>query len=126
MMNFQIMFGIFIVMFVLVIGTFIFAAVNGARRWKKNNDSPRLTVEAVVVAKRTHVSSHTSPSNHGNGVVMDNRHSSTTYFVTFEVESGDRLELHVQNYEYGFLIEGDRGKLSFQGTRYLGFNRIRS
>lgn len=27
-------------------------------------------------------------------------------------------------YEFGMLVEGDRGKLSFQGTRYLGFERM--
>ncbi|MFR6039688.1 MAG: DUF2500 family protein, partial [Faecalibacterium prausnitzii] len=25
--------------------------------------------------------------------------------------------------DYGMLVEGDIGKLSFQGTRYLGFQR---
>lgn len=49
---------------------------------------------------------------------------STSYFVTFQVESGDRMELHVAGHEYGMLIEGDRGKLTFQGTRYLGFERV--
>jgi len=29
----------------------------------------------------------------------------------------------VSSYEYGMLVEGDFGKLSFQGTRYLGFTR---
>ena len=28
--------------------------------------------------------------------------------------------------EYGLLAEGDRGKLTFQGTRYLGFERQRN
>ena len=45
------------------------------------------------------------------------------YFVTFEFESGDRLELPVDGSDYGLLVEGDTGKLSFQGTRYLGFQR---
>ena len=48
---------------------------------------------------------------------------STSYYVTFEVESGDRIELEVNGLEYGMLVEGDCGKLSFQGTRYLGFER---
>jgi len=26
--------------------------------------------------------------------------------------------------EYGMLVEGDKGNLTFQGTRYLGFERI--
>ena len=33
------------------------------------------------------------------------------------------MELHVSGFEYGQLAEGDRGQLSFQGTRYLGFVR---
>lgn len=44
-------------------------------------------------------------------------------YVTFQVESGDRMELNVSGTEYGMLIEGDYGELTFQGTRYLGFVR---
>ena len=50
-------------------------------------------------------------------------HTFTTYYVTFQVESGDRMELAVDGEDYGMLVEGDRGRLSFQGTRYLGFER---
>ncbi|MBQ4627771.1 MAG: DUF2500 domain-containing protein, partial [Clostridia bacterium] len=49
---------------------------------------------------------------------------STTYYATFQFESGDRLELAVPSSEYGMLVEGDKGKLSFQGTRFLSFERI--
>ena len=49
--------------------------------------------------------------------------TSTTYYATFEVESGDRIEFLINGWEYGQLAEGDMGKLSFQGTRYLGFVR---
>ena len=43
--------------------------------------------------------------------------------MTFQVDSGDRMEFSVSGQEYGLLAEGDRGKLTFQGTRYLGFER---
>lgn len=112
------MFGImFFLVFALVIGVFVMAIVRGAKEWNHNNHSPRLTVVATVVAKRMDVRHH----NHGT----DHMHhsTSTTYYVTFEVESGDRMELHVTGHEYGLLIEGDAGMLSFQGTRYLGFQR---
>jgi hypothetical protein len=33
------------------------------------------------------------------------------------------MELYVAGHEFGMLIEGDRGMLTFQGTRYLGFER---
>lgn len=49
--------------------------------------------------------------------------ASTWYYVTFQVESGDRMEFSVTGSEYGMLAEGDCGKLSFQGTRYLSFER---
>lgn len=50
----------------------------------------------------------------------------TTYYVTFEFESGDRLEFHISGKEYGLLSESDTGILSFQGSRYLGFQREKS
>ena len=110
----------FSLVFLLVIGTFIVIAVKGIQEWNKNNHSPRLTVPATVVAKRTNVSHH--HHNHG-GTGMHHTTHSTTYYVTFQVESGDRMELHVAGHEFGMLIEGDRGDLTFQGTRYLGFER---
>ena len=102
--------------FLVVIGMFIFIAAKGISQWNKNNHSPRLTVPATVVAKRTNVSRH----HHNN---MHHTTHSTTYYVTFQVQSGDRMELHVTGQEYGLLVEGDQGSLSFQGTRYLGFER---
>lgn len=105
--------------FVVVFGTIIVRSVSGAKEWKKNNDSPILTVDASVVAKRTDVHYHHNNTN-------QNMHSSssTTYYATFEVESSDRMELRMQGNQYGMLVEGDKGKLTFQGTRYLEFKRI--
>ena len=39
------------------------------------------------------------------------------------IVSGDRLELRLPGREYGLLTEGDTGLLTFQGTRYLSFER---
>lgn len=108
----------FFAVFIIVIGTFIMAFVKGISQWNKNNNSPRLTVDAFVVDKRTNVSHHTS--NTGG---HHHHHTSTTYYVTFQVESGDRMELQVDGSEFGMLCEGDFGKLTFQGTRYLGYER---
>ena len=116
---FQIMFTL---VFVIVIGIFLVTAVKGISQWNKNNQSPRLTVPATVVAKRTNVSHH-HHHNHG-GAGMHHTTHSTTYYVTFQVESGDRMELNVSGAEFGMLVEGDRGRLTFQGTRYLGFERV--
>ena len=112
---------IVVIGFIVVIGSFIVMAVRGAAQWHRNNQSPRLTVDAELVSRRTEVSTF----HHGghNGTDMCHTSSSTTYYVTFQVDSGDRMEFSVSGQEYGLLAEGDRGKLTFQGTRYLGFER---
>ena len=107
--------SMFSIVFFLIIGMFIYIIVSNIRTWSKNNNSPRLIVDAVVVAKRTNVSHHHGQNNIGS--------TSTSYYVTFEVESGDRMELRVSGQEYGMLVDGDFGRLCFQGTRYLGFER---
>ena len=56
-----------------------------------------------------------------NFVYSDNTEEKGDYYVTFQVESGDKIELCVSSSEYSQLAEGDQGKMTFQGTRYLGF-----
>lgn len=99
---------LFLVVFGLVIGIIVAALVQNSRKNRRNDQSPRLTAEATVVTKRTHVWGD---------------HSRTDYYVTFQFESGDRVELEIPHNQFGYLVEGDRGKLTFQGTRYLGFKR---
>ena len=109
---------IFFLFFAVVIGIFFFQIGKGLLEWHKNNNSPRLSVDAGIVAKRENVST----SHHNNNGHMHVSHS-TTYYVTFQVASGDRMEFRVPAFEYGLLVEGDRGTLTFQGTRYIGFER---
>lgn len=103
---------IFMVVFALVVGVIVFALVAAARTAVKNRNSPMLTVAARVVTKRSDVSGGSGDSA-----------AHTWHHATFEVESGDRLELPVTGEQYGMLAEGDVGRLTFQGTRFLGFER---
>jgi hypothetical protein len=117
MVIFQIINFIFPIMFLLIFGIIIFAIIKGIGEWSNNNKQPILLVKAKVVSKRAHTSNSSSiHDDHYNS-------SSTSYHVTFEVESGDRMELQVNGSEYGKLAEGDAGKLTFQGTRYKNFER---
>jgi len=108
----------FFIIFAIILGLFIFNLIRGIRQWHYNNQQPVLTVEAKVVDKRNHVSRHAH--NH-NGHVHHT--TSTTYYVTFEFESKDRLELKVPRDKYGYMVQGDVGKLTFQGTRFIDFKR---
>jgi hypothetical protein len=97
--------------FILVFGTILFTIIKSIGTWSNNNQSPRVNTNAKVVTKRTSV--------HGGGET----NARSLYYVTFQLDSGDRLELQVDGREYGQLVEGDNGGLNFQGTRYLGFIR---
>lgn len=115
--GFNFIFSIFPIMFFLVFGLILYTIFQGIKQNKYNNKQPLIPVEAKIVAKRHDVSHH-----HHSG---DNMHhsSSTSYYVTFELTNGERMELLIPNNAVGMLVEGDKGTLTFQGTRFINFVR---
>ena len=100
---------------VAVAGLFAFKIIQGIAGWLSNNAQPVRTVPALVITKRQHVS--------GGG---PDSFASTSYYLTFEtVADGLRQEFHVGSADYSGLAEGDTGDLTYQGTRYQGFVRVR-
>ena len=83
----------FYMMFFLVMSVFIVTFARMIGEWIKNSTSPRLTVDATIVAKRDQMHRHTSSNGHS--------HRSYSYHITFQITSGDRLELRVPSHEYG-------------------------
>ncbi len=104
-------FSLFSLVFWLILIVIVVQLVRGVIQWGRNNASPRLTVEATVVSRRE----RTWHNQHNYG---------STYYATFQLESGDRMELKIPERDIGMLAEGDRGQLTFQGTRFLGFARM--
>ena len=83
------------ILFLVILGMILYTIIGNINTWNKNNHSPRLTVPATVGAKRTEVSRRRT-----DNTMM---HTFTTYYVTFQVESGDRVELEVGGSDYGML-----------------------
>lgn len=100
--------------FMFVIGMFVYTFSQTIKEKKKNDNSPRLTVGARIVDKRSDMHRHRHDHH---------SHYSYTYYVTFEFDSGDRAELRVPEGEFGILVIGDVGDLTLQGTRYISFAR---
>ena len=102
--------------FFLVVWFVLFFCIIGKNiaQYIENENSPVLTVSATIVDMRRKTHHH-----HSNG----HHHHTHSYHITFETQEGDRLELRVKRYEYNELTVGDRGMLTHQGTRYLGFER---
>lgn len=78
---FPLMFG---AVFLLIVGVMILALVRSASEWSSNNSSPVLSVDARVVSKRTNITRHMSQADSSHMT-----RSSTVYYATFQVESGD-------------------------------------
>lgn len=77
------------VVFVVVLGIILLSAGKGIMQWSRNNRQPLLTVDSRIVSKRSEVSHSHHPDDS-----MSSR-SRTSYYLTFEVESGDRMEFTV-------------------------------
>ena len=104
---------------IIVIGGFIFVIIKGIANYSRNASQPVLTEHVRVIGKRTNVSSRMNSSNSN----MHNRRTSTTYYVAFETDAGQRLELRMSGREYGIIMEGDIGNLMYQGEWFKGFDR---
>lgn len=113
---------LFSFMFLIVASVIVVAVVKSMAQHHRDNNSPRLKVEAVVVDKREEIRHEQQPvagdvtGAHGYHTII-----SSSYWVTFQVESGDKMDFLVDGNEYKRINEGEKGKLLFQGSRYLGF-----
>lgn len=112
----------FFIVFCIVIGSFVVSAVKGVNEWSSNNKQPILDVKCIIISKRSETIRHAGHTS-ANGMHHSGG-SSTSYYVTFEFESKDRMEFSVSGKEFGLIAEGDIGMLKFQGSRFLEFNRI--
>ncbi|MBU5483675.1 DUF2500 domain-containing protein [Clostridium sp. MSJ-11] len=108
----------FSLIFMLFFIVFAFVIISNISNYAKNSKAPVITTEAKIITKRIDVSNHTH--NHND---HHTHHTSTTYYITFQTEHGERLELSLSGRMYGQLIEGDIGELTYQGEWFKDFKR---
>lgn len=87
----------------------IIQVVKETASYANSKAQPIVPVDAKVIEKRNYVSG--------------GEHTHTTYYATFELENGSRMEFKIPRDEVGLLIEGDKGVLEFQGDLYCSFKR---
>ena len=105
---------IVIVIFAIVLLIFVSAGVKGFGEFMRNNSMPQETIPARLISKRTHVWGGSGDSS-----------SHTSYYATFELENGERIEFPVRADFFSVHVEGDAGMLTRQGTRFFSFERER-
>lgn len=115
---------LFSFMFLIVAAVIVVTIIKSMAQHHRDNNSPRLNVKAVVVDKREEIRHEQQPvagdvtGAHGYHIKI-----SSSYWITFQVESGDKMDFLVDGNEYKRLSEGEEGNLLFQGSRYLGFEK---
>lgn len=105
--------------FLIVLTIIILRIIKGMMIFVSNNNSPKVSIEAKIIDKRGDVSIY----RHSNASGHVSNSSSTTYYISFELITHERIELKVPHDQYGLLIIGDSGTLNYQGTRFLSFER---
>jgi len=76
--------------------------------YNKNEKQPVITTDAVLLTKST--------QQLGRGF--------SSYHLTFEITSKERISLKVDHQKYALFIEGDKGTLTYQGSRFITFERV--
>ena len=87
----------------------------------KNKHAPKLTVGAVITSKRI----NNVHNNHSSDVANRALYTvaTTDFYVTFKLESGKKREFRIGPSEYSRLFKGEKGKLTYQGNRFLSFEK---
>lgn len=115
------MFGVmnlaFPIFIVVILGIIFILASSSIRRYYSDSKQPLLIVQSRIITKRTEVSHYYDSDTSVN-------RTDSTYYITFEVEGGERLEFKVSGQIFGQHTEGDTGKLTFRGKRFQGFDRM--
>ena len=75
----------------------LFIFIKGITTWHKNNNSPRLTVSAKIVAKRQNTTHHNQP-NAGDMSGAHGYHTtiSTTYYVNNKQTSKSKYQAYIK------------------------------
>ena len=80
-------------------------------KWLNKENNTREMTPAAVIAKREHI-----------GRDVENQ-PYTQYYITFQLASGERIELRASGETYGMTVEGDMGLLAWQGKELMSFDR---
>lgn len=109
---------LFFLFFFVVLCIIGYSVVSGIIEWDRNNKSPVISEEVKVADKRKVRHTHHHKHNGHHHVT----HSSS-YYMTFKSSDGEIKEFRVSRDDYATFDEGEYGTLTYQGTRFLGFER---
>lgn len=112
------------IMLVLIIAIFTAIFFRCIFEWTINKCSAMESVDAFVVAKQQGMIQQQIPNagdaTGGHGFTLQEQ---SWYKITFRMSDNTEKEFNVDNQSFRELKEGEKGILTYQGTRYLGFKK---
>ena len=112
------------IMLVLIIAIFTAIFFRCIFEWTINKCSAMESVDAFVVAKQQGMIQQQIPNagdaTGGHGFTLQEQ---PWYKITFRMTDSTEMEFNVDNQSFRELKEGEKGILTYQGTRYLGFKK---
>lgn len=103
---FQLFFGLVVLLTLGIIG---YVIARGLAVWISNNRAELRNVRCKVVDKRTAYEGATGYSYH---------------YITFEFDDRTRKELLIKPDQFGLIVVGDTGELTYRGERFIAFKRF--
>lgn len=110
------------IFFFLVIGVAAFFIIRKLIRSQQTDDLAGTHSTATVISKRcvTKQQRRTMPAQYSAAYRME---ETVWHYVTFENERGVRTEYNVTKAQFDMLFEGDKGKLTVNGSRFISFQK---
>lgn len=112
------------IMLVLIIAIFTAIFFRCIFEWTINKCSAMESVDAFVVAKQQGMIQQQIPNagdaTGGHGFTLQEQ---PWYKITFCMTDSTEKEFNVDDQSFRELKEGEKGILTYQGTRYLGFKK---
>ena len=112
------------IMLVLIIAIFTAIFFRCIFEWTINKCSAMESVDAFVVAKQQGMIQQQIPNagdaTGGHGFTLQEQ---PWYKITFRMTDSTEKEFNVDNQSFRELKEGEKGILTYQGTRYLGLKK---
>ena len=112
------------IMLVLIIAIFTAIFFICIFEWTINKCSAMESVDAFVVAKQQGMIQQQIPNagdaTGGHGFTLQEQ---PWYKITFRMTDSTEKEFNVDDQSFRELKEGEKGILTYQGTRYLGFKK---
>ncbi|RHJ96516.1 DUF2500 domain-containing protein [Ruminococcus sp. AF37-6AT] len=112
------------IMLVLIIAIFTAIFFRCIFEWTINKCSAMESVDAFVVAKQQGMIQQQIPNagdaTGGHGFTLQEQ---PWYKITFRMTDSTEKEFNVDDQSFRELKEGEKGILTYQGTRYLGFKK---